>query len=126
MVDRAACAHRVGRDIHTKSFTEQVVDRLPHANVRLNAADQNLPDSPVAPAAEYLATFAAAKGEFAGNGLQPRGQFGGGRPQPLRILLGRGNRHAKNLGSIDQPADVPNQSRMSQDQRQQLRLHIDD
>src|SRR3954452_11517233 len=94
-------------------------------DVRLACAIEDLPDAAMAPSGEYLAALTAAKIHLCRNRTEQPGQFGRRRPESLRVLLGRGERNAEDFRAIDQPANVPDESGMSRDKRQQFGLHID-
>src|SRR3954471_25092287 len=125
VIDLASRANGISGYIDIEAFAQKIVHRLTDADVRLDSADEDLPDAAIAPSGEYLAALTAAKSHLCRNRTEQPGQFGCRRPESLRVLLGRGERNAEDFRAIDQPANVPDESGMSRDKRQQFGLHID-
>ena len=50
----------------------------------------------------------------------------GGWSQPARILFGRDRANAKRLGPVQQTPDIPDNSLVVRDQRNQLLLNVND
>ena len=73
MIDWSSRADGIGSHIDIEAFSEQVMDRLTDTDMCLNAADQDFPNSAIAPARENLAAFAAAKSRLGRNGAEQRG-----------------------------------------------------
>ena len=126
MIDLAAGGDGVGGDIDAKSFAEKIVDGLTDANVGFDAADKDFPDAAVAPGGENVGALGAAEGGLGGDASQERGKFGCRGAEALRILFRRGEGDPEDFCAVDEATDVPDQTSVAGDEREQLGLHIDD
>src|SRR5207253_9859172 len=110
VIDLPSSADGIGRHIDIKSFGQQVVNGLSNADVRLDAADEDLPDAAIAPGSEDFAALAAAKSRLPRNDAEQAGQLRRRGSEPLRVLLCCRKRNSQNFRAIDQSANVPDDS----------------
>src|SRR5262245_31912957 len=61
VIDLSSRADRIGGHIDVETFAQQIVNCLTDADMRLDAADEDFPNSAIAPVSEDLAALAAAK-----------------------------------------------------------------
>jgi hypothetical protein len=118
-------ADRVAGDVHLDLFVDQVEDRLVHADMGFDPADEGL----VAPAEVKAIRLDGGEAQLLGR-LHPVGQvlgdLGHGLPEPLGVLLGDQYRHAHRLGALD---ELRHRSRDLLERRDRLAeplLHVDD
>ena len=129
-VVRPARADRVGDDVDLLALLDQLERRLQHADVRLDADEDDL--RPVARRATPAGSRAATHEKWfllpiGALGQAARGSPATSAPEPLRVLLGRRDRHAE-----PSARRAPARRRSATtavvvgDRRQQLLLQVDD
>jgi len=91
----------------------------------LQSAEQQPGDAPAAQCPKRAFALVATKTQFRVPVFDEIGQFGHGRAEPLRILLGGNNGQAQDASPIHQPAAVPDHAGTLGHRGGQLFLHVD-
>ena len=72
VVDLTAGGDSIGGDVDAKAFAKEVVNSLADTNMRFDAADEDFPDTTIAPRRENVGAFGAAKGRLRWNAAEER------------------------------------------------------
>ena len=118
--------NRVDGHISAKSTGQQVEHRLLHADMGLNANNEELVAFARVERGDNLIASDGAEGKFGDPLRYFRREFGDRRSQSLGVLLGAKDRQAERRGAVDESADVPLDRMPTGNQRHQLFLHVND
>ena len=126
-VGEASARHRVGGDRHPKPRRQRREDALQHADVALDAAEDEIPELPLDEFAAEGLLAEDGKGRL-GDHRSPLGQMGGEfrnrRPQPLRVLFADEHPEPERGGAVEQPGALLRDRFALRHRGQEFLLHI--